>query len=82
MMCQNCNKAGHIASLFNSQVADTKVPKDVHKEASHQLLNTVQQEADNHYSYYANLFLCEDQEHRSASFQTKDVVNGGQIPKE
>ncbi len=32
--------------------------------------------------YYADLFLCEDQEHRSASFQTKDGVNGGRIPKE
>jgi hypothetical protein len=40
----------------------------------------LQQEADNE-DYYADLFLCEDQEHRSASFQMKGGVNGGRIPR-
>jgi hypothetical protein len=68
---------------FNYQrlVTDAGSPKDAHEEASQQLLNAVQQEA-NDQDYYADLFLCEDQEHRSASFQSKDSVNGGRIPKE
>jgi hypothetical protein len=89
MTCQNCNKEGHIASFCendkvpstNVQVADAKVPKNPHEEASQQLRNAVQQEADDQ-DYYADLFLCEDQEHRSASFQIKDGVNSGQIPEE
>ncbi len=32
--------------------------------------------------YYADLFLCDDQDHRSVSFQMKDGINGGRIPKE
>ena len=47
-----------------------------------QLLQAVQQEADDSNDYYADLFLCEEQEHRSASFQVKDGVNGGRIPKD
>lgn len=90
MTCRNCNKVGHIASFCannkvsttNVQVTDTETPKDAHEEASQQLLNAVQKEADDQDYYYADLFLCEDQEHRSASFQTKDGVNGGRIPKE
>jgi hypothetical protein len=40
-----------------------------------------EQEGDNE-DYYADLFLIEEQEHRSASFHTKDGINGGRIPKE
>jgi hypothetical protein len=32
--------------------------------------------------YYADLFLIEEKEHRSASFHTKDGINSGRIPKE
>jgi hypothetical protein len=32
--------------------------------------------------YYADLFLIEELEHRSASFHTKVGINGGRIPKE
>jgi hypothetical protein len=91
MTCRNCNKVGHIAtfcenskvSTTNVQTTDAEVPttQDTHEEAAQQLLNAVQQEAHDQ-DYYADLFLCEDQEHRSASFQTKDGVNGGRIPKE
>ena len=31
---------------------------------------------------YSDLFLCEDQEHRSVSLQIKDGINGGRIPKD
>ena len=69
-------------STTNVQTAsDATVPKDDHEEAAQQLLNAVQQDAGDH-NYYTDLFLREDQEHRSASFQTKDGVNGGRIPKE
>jgi hypothetical protein len=89
MTCRNCNKIGHIASFCendkvsstNVQVADVPAEQTTHEEASQQLLNAIQQEADDG-NYYADLFLCEDQKHRSASFQTKDGVNGGRIPKE
>jgi hypothetical protein len=32
--------------------------------------------------YYDGLFQIEEQEHRSASFHSKDGINGGRIPKE
>jgi hypothetical protein len=32
--------------------------------------------------YNADLFLIEEQEHRSASFHAKEGINGGRIPKE
>jgi hypothetical protein len=83
MTCRNCNKLGHIAAFCpNGKVSTTNVQVEevVHEEADQQLLNAVQQEADTE-DYYADLFLCEDQEHRSASFQMKDGVNGGRIPR-
>jgi hypothetical protein len=75
MTCRNCNTVGHIASFCennkvtttNVQVADTDVPNDSHEVAARQLLNAVQKEADDQ-DYYADLFLCEHEEHRSASF--------------
>jgi hypothetical protein len=84
MTCQSCDKVGHIAASCENKKAsstDVQVAEEDHEEAAQQLLNAVQQEADNEY-YYADLFLLEDQEHRSASFQVKDGVNGGRIPKE
>jgi hypothetical protein len=84
MTCRNCDKVGHIAAFCeNEKVSSTnvQVAKEYHEEAAQQLLNAVQQEADDE-DYYTDLFLLEDQEHRSASFQVKDDVNGGRIPKE
>lgn len=89
MTCRNCNTVGHIATFCENnkvttahvQVANNDVPNDAHEVAAQQLLNAVQKEADNQ-DYYADLFLCEHEEHRCASFQTKDGVNGGRIPKE
>jgi hypothetical protein len=88
MTCQNCDKIGYIAAFCENKKAfleasstNVQVAEDGHEEAEQQLLNAIQHEADNK-DYYADLFLLEDQEHRSASFQVKDGVNGGRIPKE
>jgi hypothetical protein len=83
MTCQNCGKIGHIAAFCkNHKVADTNVQDgEVHEDAEQQLLDAVQTEADEG-NYYADLFLYEDQEHRSVSFQIKDGINGGRIPKD
>jgi hypothetical protein len=83
MTCRKCLKVGHIASFCTNDKAATanvQVEELIHEEAAQQLLSAVQTEADSE-DYYADLFLCEDQEHRSASFQVKDGVNGGRIPK-
>jgi hypothetical protein len=83
MTCRNCNKVGHIAafcvtkkeSSTNVQVAET------HEEAAQQLMHSVVDGTDDDMNYYADLFLCEELEHRSASFH-QDGINGGRIPKE
>jgi hypothetical protein len=54
---------------------------EVHEEATAQLLDGTKM-ADENEDYYADLFLCEYQEHRSVSFQLKDNINGGRIPKD
>jgi hypothetical protein len=83
MTCRNCNKVGHIAAFCqNDKAADVNVQDtEVHEEAEQQLLDALQAET-NEDDYYADLFLCEDQEHRSVSFQIKDGINGGRIPKD
>jgi hypothetical protein len=82
MTCQNCNKVGHIAAFCeNNKVSDANVQDtEVHEEAAQKLINAMQLNDDDE-AYYADLFLCEDEEHRSASC-TIDGINGGQIPKE
>ena len=71
---------GHIATFCpNDKVSSTNIQvEEVHEEAAQQLLNAIQQEA-NSKDYYANLFSCEDQERRSASFQVTEGVYGGSI---
>jgi hypothetical protein len=80
MTCRNCNQVGHIAAFCENnkaKVGDTNVQDAVvHEEAEAQLLD------GEHENYYANLFLSSDQEHRSVSFQMKDGINGGRIPKD
>jgi hypothetical protein len=82
MTCLNCQKIGHIAAFFeNDKVSNMNVQDEgVHKEVLLELIDAVQQDADK--EYYAALFLCEDQEHMSVSFQIKDGISGGRIPKE
>jgi hypothetical protein len=82
MTCLNCKKIGHIAAFCESDKASNTNFQDteVHEEAVMELIDDVQQDANE--EYYADLLLCEDQEHRSASFQIKDSINGGRIPKE
>jgi hypothetical protein len=81
MTCHNCNQKGHIASFCpDSKPASTNVQDgEVHEEAATQLLDGTKMACENE-DYYADLFLCEDQEHRSVSFQLKDGINGGRIP--
>lgn len=75
MTCHKCGQVGHIASFCSNDKASTTNVQDteVHEDAVQELLDGVEED------YYANLFLCEEEDHRSASFQTK---NGGRIPKE
>jgi hypothetical protein len=83
MTCRNCRKKGHIAAFCeNDTVSNTNVQEtEVHEEAVQELIDSVQQDADDG-DYYADLFLCEDQEHRNAFSHIKDGINGGRIPKE
>ncbi len=82
MTCRKCNKLGHIGAFCpvkTQATASVQVTEEVHEEAAQQLLDAIEQDDG---AFYADLFLCESQEHRSASFQIKDGVNGGHIPKE
>ena len=80
--CRNCLKKGHIAAFCGDiKTATTNVQdgQATHEEAAQQLLDGTDGENEN---YYADLFLCDDdQDHRSVSFQIKDGINGGRIPK-
>jgi hypothetical protein len=79
--CRNCLKKEHIAAFCadvkkaSTHVQDGEI---THEEATQQLLNGSD---DDNEDYYADLFLCDDQEHRSVSFQLKEGINGGRIPK-
>ena len=90
MTCRNCTKKGHIAAFcpddnkFKSseQTADTSVQeRRVDEEAAQQMLDRSRLANENE-ELHADLVLCEDQERRSVSFQLKDGVNGGRIPKD
>jgi hypothetical protein len=83
MTCRNCNQKGHIASFCpDNKPADTNVQDgEIHEEAASQLLDGTKL-GDENEEYYADLFLNEDQEHRSVSLQLKDGINGGRIPKD
>jgi hypothetical protein len=79
--CRNCLQKGHIAAFCpDAKTASTNVQEGqaTHEEAVQQLLDGSDDENED---YYADLFLCDDQDHRSVSFQLKDGINGGRIPK-
>jgi hypothetical protein len=79
--CRNCLKKGHVAAFCgDAKTATTNVQDGqvTHEEAAQQLLDGSDDENEN---CYADLFLCDDQDHRSVSFQLKDAVDGGRIPK-
>jgi hypothetical protein len=84
MTCRKCQKVGHIATFCenekvsntNFQDAETHVTNE---EAVLELMISYQEGSNK--DYYANLFLIEEQEHRSTSFHTKDCINGGRISK-
>jgi hypothetical protein len=84
MTCRNCNTKGHIASFCpNAKLANKNVQDgEIHAEGAAQLIDGATA-SDGNEDHCADLFLCEeDQEHKSASFQLKDGVNGGRIPKD
>jgi hypothetical protein len=87
MTCRNCNKLGHIAA-FCTQAKKEKAAAatvqaqdgEVDEEADIDLFDAMQKECDGeHYNHYADLFLSNDEEHRSTSFFSG--INGGRIPK-
>jgi hypothetical protein len=82
MTCRNCNTKGHIASFCpDAKAASANVQDgESNEEALAQLVDG-SRAADNNEDHHADLFLTKDQEHRSASFQLKDGINGGRIPK-
>jgi hypothetical protein len=84
MTCRKCLKKGHIATFCPDaeKTADTNVQEGqaTHEEAAQQLLDGAAL-ANVNEDYYADLFLLDDEDHRSVSFQLKDGINGGRIPK-
>lgn len=94
MTCRKCLKTGHIGKFcenqkapasartsFHASTSDTNTQDgQVNEEAEQQLIDGSKLASENE-DYYADLFLCEDQEHRSVSFQLNDGINGGRIPK-
>ena len=72
---------GHIAHFCSeAKKASTHVQDaTTHEEADSNLLDAVSEDCNE--EYYADLFLCDDDKHSSASF-SKDGINGGRIPKD
>jgi hypothetical protein len=85
MTCRKCLQKGHIAVFCKddkTKTADANVQDgQTHDEEDQQLIDGSVLANENAH-YYADLFVCEDQEHRSVSFQLKDGINGGRIPKD
>jgi hypothetical protein len=85
MTCRKFLKVGHIATFCdNEKVSHTNVQDgetQVTNEDAVLELMVAEQEGANE-DYYAEMFLIEEQEQRSASFHTKDGINDGRIPKE
>ena len=81
MTCRNCGKVGHIGHFCPAaKKASTNVQDgETNEEADANLLDAFSEDCNE--EYYADLFLCEGDEHRSASF-LKDGINGGRIPKD
>jgi hypothetical protein len=84
MTCRNCSAKGDIASFCpDAKLANTNVQDgEIHPEGGAQLIDGTTLSDENE-DCHADLFLCEeDQEHKSVSFQLKDGINGGRIPKD
>jgi hypothetical protein len=83
--CRKCQMVGHITTFCeNKKVSNTNFQDgETHVTNKYAVLELMvaDQEGANE-DYYDDLFLIEEQEHRSASLHTKDSINGGRIPKE
>jgi hypothetical protein len=81
MTCRQCDKVGHIAYFCKAKVKASSNTQDgeVNEDADTNLLEAVRDDCNE--DYYSDLFLCEADDHRSASF-LKDGINGGRIPKD
>ena len=81
MTCRNCEKVGHIAHFCKASKKASVNTQDgeTNEEADANLLDAVREDCNE--DYYSDLFLCEEDDHRSASF-LKDGINGGRIPKD
>jgi hypothetical protein len=85
MTCCKCKKVGHITTFCeNQKVSNTNVQDgETHVTNEEDVLElTVTEQEGANEDYYPALFLIEEKEHMSASFHTKDDINGGRIPKE
>jgi hypothetical protein len=85
MTCRKCQKVGHITTFCeNEKVSNTNVQDgESHVTNVDAVLKLMVEEQEGaNEDYDAELFLIEEQEHRSASFHAKNGINGGRIPKE
>jgi hypothetical protein len=84
LTCRNCQKVGHIAKFCKnakSEAATSNVQDgegEDHVDAVSEFIDAFEDEVD----YYADLFLCENQDHLDAISHIKVGMNGGRIPKE
>ena len=81
MTCRNCNRKGHIAFWCeNAKAADTNVQDgEVLEDATQQLLDSLLEETETNSE--ADIFVCETDENRNASFHLRDGINGRRILK-
>ena len=91
MTRRNRLKKGHILAALcpdknktksSEQTADTNVQEGQVDEAAAQQLIDGSQLADENEECHADLLSCEEQKRASASFQLKDGISGGRIPKD